>query len=159
MEFKSLQFKRGTTAKAGAYTGPGGELVVDSGDWTLNVHDGVTKGGKSLNESAAVVATPEILSPIEGAASVPADVTVQTSAFSGNGVHAASRFQFASDTSFETILHDSMRVTDSLTSYALSATSDTLPAGALTYVRAWHESDTAGKSAWSEVVSFTVAAA
>lgn len=158
MQFEKLQLKRGTQAKVAEYTGPGGELVVDLDDWTLGVHDGTTKGGKAINSASLPIATPEVLSPMDSESDVSATPTVQTSAFSGSGSHVASRYQFASDDAFGTMIHDSKRTTADLTSYSMDGSGDTLPAGELVYLRVWHESDDAGISEWSPTVSFTVIA-
>jgi hypothetical protein len=40
-----VQWARGTTAQVGAYTGPAGELVLNTDDWSLQAQDGVTTGG------------------------------------------------------------------------------------------------------------------
>jgi hypothetical protein len=40
-----VQWARGTTAQVGAYTGPSGELVLNTDDWSLQAQDGVTAGG------------------------------------------------------------------------------------------------------------------
>ena len=40
-----ILMKRGNTAAAGSYTGPIGEIIVDTGLETLRVQDGVTPGG------------------------------------------------------------------------------------------------------------------
>jgi hypothetical protein len=43
-----VQLARGTSAQTLAYTGPAGEVTVDTDDWSLRVHDGVTPGGHPL---------------------------------------------------------------------------------------------------------------
>jgi hypothetical protein len=40
-----VQWARGNTAAVAAYTGPSGELVLNTDDWSLQVQDGVTAGG------------------------------------------------------------------------------------------------------------------
>jgi hypothetical protein len=40
-----VQWARGTTAQVAAYTGPSGELVLNTDDWSLQAQDGVTTGG------------------------------------------------------------------------------------------------------------------
>jgi len=44
-QFESIQLKRGDESKADAYTGPAGEIVVDTTNWTLRLQDGQTSGG------------------------------------------------------------------------------------------------------------------
>jgi major tropism determinant Mtd-like protein len=40
-----VQWARGTTAQVAAYTGPQGELVLNTDDWSLQAQDGVAAGG------------------------------------------------------------------------------------------------------------------
>jgi hypothetical protein len=40
-----VQWARGSTSQVGAYTGPAGELVLNTDDWSLQAQDGVTAGG------------------------------------------------------------------------------------------------------------------
>lgn len=42
---KTVQWKRGNANVSSTYTGPEGELTVNTTNWTLNIHDGVTPGG------------------------------------------------------------------------------------------------------------------
>jgi hypothetical protein len=43
-----VQRARGTSAQNLGYTGPAGELTVNTDDWSLRVHDGATPGGWPL---------------------------------------------------------------------------------------------------------------
>lgn len=49
-----LKHKRGTTAQHAAYTGPAGEVTVDTDKDTLVVQDGTTAGGHPLAKESAV---------------------------------------------------------------------------------------------------------
>lgn len=40
-----MQWARGSTSQIGSYTGPLGELVLNTEDWSLQTQDGVTAGG------------------------------------------------------------------------------------------------------------------
>jgi hypothetical protein len=40
-----VQWARGSTSQVAAYTGPIGELVLNTDDWSLQAQDGVTAGG------------------------------------------------------------------------------------------------------------------
>jgi hypothetical protein len=40
-----VQWARGNTAQIATYTGPTGELVLNTDDWSLQAQDGVTAGG------------------------------------------------------------------------------------------------------------------
>lgn len=48
MAHTQVQRARGTSAQNLAYTGPAGELTVNTDDWSLRVHDGATPGGWPL---------------------------------------------------------------------------------------------------------------
>ena len=44
---KRLQFVRGSAIKNDTFVGYAGEITVDTTNWTLRIHDGVTPGGHS----------------------------------------------------------------------------------------------------------------
>jgi hypothetical protein len=48
---RQILLKRGTTAQSLTYTGPLGEVTLDTDLDTLRIHDGVTPGGKMINSS------------------------------------------------------------------------------------------------------------
>lgn len=45
MSHTQVQWARGSTSQVAAYTGPQGELVLNTDDWSLQSQDGVTAGG------------------------------------------------------------------------------------------------------------------
>ena len=45
MSHTQVQWARGSTSQIVSYTGPLGELVLNSDDWSLQAQDGVTAGG------------------------------------------------------------------------------------------------------------------
>ena len=45
MSHTQVQWGRGSTAQVAAYTGPPGELVLNTDDWSLQAQDGVAAGG------------------------------------------------------------------------------------------------------------------
>jgi len=45
MSHTQVQWGRGNTSQVAAYTGPVGELVVNTDDWSLQLQDGATAGG------------------------------------------------------------------------------------------------------------------
>ena len=45
MSHTQVQWARGTTSQVATYTGPAGELVLNTDDWSLQAQDGVTAGG------------------------------------------------------------------------------------------------------------------
>lgn len=48
---KHIQFVRGTTAQNDKYTGPDGEITIDTDTHTIRIHDGSKAGGHPLNGS------------------------------------------------------------------------------------------------------------
>jgi len=48
---KQVLLKRGNTAVSSAYTGPVGEVTVDTDLDTIRVHDGITPGGHLASSS------------------------------------------------------------------------------------------------------------
>lgn len=48
---RTLQFKRYGSATLANTTGANGELIIDTTNQTLTIHDGVTPGGRSLTSS------------------------------------------------------------------------------------------------------------
>ena len=53
MAHTQVQRARGTSAQNAAYTGPAGEITVNTDDWSLRVHDGVALGGWPLRAIGA----------------------------------------------------------------------------------------------------------
>ena len=45
MSHTQVQWARGSTSQVASYTGPQGELVLNTDDWSLQSQDGVTAGG------------------------------------------------------------------------------------------------------------------
>ena len=64
MSHTQVQHARGTSAQTLAYTGPAGEVTVNTDDWSLRVHDGATPGGRPLR---AVGANYDYQQPASGA--------------------------------------------------------------------------------------------
>ncbi len=52
---RRLQLRRGNAAAVASYLGYAGELVVDTTNWTLYVHDGVTVGGRATSVNTASI--------------------------------------------------------------------------------------------------------
>ena len=48
---KIVQWKRGNVTVNNAYTGANGEVTIDTTNWNLRVHDGVTAGGYVIDSS------------------------------------------------------------------------------------------------------------
>lgn len=46
---KTVQWKRGNANVSSAYIGAQGEITVDTSEWSLRVHDGLTPGGYKIN--------------------------------------------------------------------------------------------------------------
>jgi hypothetical protein len=52
---RRLQLRRGNASAISSYLGYAGELVVDTSNWTLYVHDGVTVGGYAATVNTASI--------------------------------------------------------------------------------------------------------
>ncbi len=48
MSHTQVQWARGSTSQVGTYTGPAGELVLNTDDWSLQAQDGITAGGWAI---------------------------------------------------------------------------------------------------------------
>lgn len=57
---KAVQFRRGTSTENDNFTGLEGEVVVDTTNKKLRVHDGSTKGGVAVARDDEVVKTAEL---------------------------------------------------------------------------------------------------
>ena len=57
MSHTQVQWARGATSSVAAYTGPQGELVLNTDDWSLQAQDGVTAGGWVMRPRLNVRAT------------------------------------------------------------------------------------------------------
>ena len=107
------------------------------------------------------IATPQIISPINGATGVAQSPIVTGSRFSGldpdgfADVHVASTWDFASDSAFTNILHTSGRDTVNLESYDCAA-ADVKFEGITVYVRVEYEGGS-GEIAVSAAVMFETA--
>lgn len=105
------------------------------------------------------IATPQIISPINGATGVAQSPIVTGSRFSGldpdgfADVHVASTWEFASDSAFTNILHTSGRDTVNLESYDCSAAGFSFDGGVTVYARVTYEGQS-GNVATSAAVSF-----
>lgn len=105
---------------------------------------------------AAVVNTPSITSPANGAVSVNLQPTLEASAFSttppAQGVHQSSQWQVATSSDFLNIAYDSGVDVTNKTSLTLPSP---LSLNTQHWVRVRYTSSTIGTSDWSGVVSFT----
>lgn len=113
----------------------------------------------ALIESLATagIATPQIIAPMDGAGQVSQQpiitATLYFSADPDDG-HAASTWEFASDSGFANILHTSGRDTINLESYDLSAAGYSFPQDTRVYCRVTYESQSGVEQA-SPVIFFT----
>lgn len=53
LEFKTLKNKRGNNEKSQSYVGDSGEITVNTDNWKLHVHDGITPGGHVIGNADA----------------------------------------------------------------------------------------------------------
>ena len=63
VKISQILIKRGNTTAASSYTGPLGELIVDTGLQTLRIQDGITPGGYALATTGQLANT---IAVIEG---------------------------------------------------------------------------------------------
>ena len=105
---------------------------------------------------AAVVNTPSITSPVNGATGVALQPTIEASAFTttppAQGVHQNSQWQVATSADFLNIAYDSGVDTVNKTSITVPSP---LSLNTQHWVRVRYTSSTIGTSDWSSVVSFT----
>jgi len=112
----------------------------------------------TLNGAVIGISKPNITSPADGATVIFESPTITSSSFTGNIVpdtHASTDWQIASDSSFNTIVVESLNDTSNLVSW-------TVPEGNLStsttyYIRVRHTGTNLGDSEWSNTVSFTTA--
>jgi hypothetical protein len=71
MSHTQVQHARGTSAQSLAYTGPAGEVTVNTDDWSLRVHDGATPGGWPLRTTGRNYSYQQPLSGASLTASAP----------------------------------------------------------------------------------------
>jgi len=109
----------------------------------------------TLNGAVIGISKPNITSPADGATVIFESPTITSSSFTGNIVpdtHASTDWQIASDSSFNTIVVQSLNDTSNLVSW-------TVPEGNLStsttyYIRVRHTGTNLGDSEWSNTVSF-----
>lgn len=147
--------KHGTPAEISGYIGLEGELIVNDGGSMLYVTDGTTVGGHPINGIVYNVSKPSIIGPVDASTGVSVTPIIQGSAFSGDGTHAASFWEIATDLAFTNIVHNSGRDTTNLVQYDISNTSFVMDALTTYYARVKHESNYGVVSGYSDVVSFT----
>ncbi len=103
------------------------------------------------------IATPSILSPVDAATDMGADVTITSSAFtmsSGSDTQASSNWQLATDSAFTTIVQQSLADTTNLTSWAVTG----LTAGTTYYARVQYIGALGETSSYSAASSFSTKA-
>ncbi len=94
---KTIQWKRGNVAASSGYTGPAGEITVETGSWNIRVHDGLTPGGhpistdeNSVSESTGVfLANGSIRSEYRTNADDPANAAIFSNLTLSSGPNAA----------------------------------------------------------------------
>ena len=154
------------TVAALSYALPAGVLATSTTYYVrARVTDaaGLTSAWSTANAfttktSFAYVNTPSITSPTNGQTNIPAQPTLQSSAFAvtgGSDTHVSSQWQIRlASGSWASPLHDSGETATNKTSYQVPA--GILQAGQTQYVcRVRHKGNTLGWSEWSQDVSFT----
>lgn len=122
-----------------------------AGSITLN---GKSYGITVVSAPEAIVATPSITSPVNGATSMAVSVTVTSSAFSitnSTDTHASSDWEVATDADFATVTFSSYNDLLNLTSWTITALQNLTKY----YVRTRQRSSGGKVSDWSAVSNFT----
>jgi hypothetical protein len=127
---------------------PGAVWVMEPID--LNPAEG-TSGGGTVGGDVYTVDTPFIIAPVDGSVRVNSTPILQSTAYSGSGTHASSRWQIASDLGFSNIVYDSGVTTEGLT---LKITDVSLSSNETYYARVMHNSSLEVSSAWSLPAGF-----
>lgn len=125
-----------------------------AGSITLN---GKSYGITVVSAPEAIVATPSITSPVNGATSMAVSVTVTSSAFSitnSTDTHLSSDWEISTDSSFATTFAQSLNDTVNKTSWTVSG----LAALTKYYLRTRQKSSGGKLSAWSPISNFTTKA-
>lgn len=100
------------------------------------------------------VATPSIITPVDGAEAVSTDYTFTSNAFFYSGVsqiHSASDWQIATDPNFLNIVQQVSNNSTYKTSWAVTG----LDANTQLFIRIRHKGNITGYSNWSDTISFT----
>jgi hypothetical protein len=129
------------------YTAP---LTTGAGGFKVN--------GRMFNIEIrdAVANTPTITSPVNAAAILDTGYTLTSTPYSvsnGDSTHGSSDWQIASDTSFQTIVAESLNDSVNLTSWVTTNLTD----GSTLYARVRYKGNTGTPTEWSATVTFTVA--
>jgi len=144
-----------------------GTVLTESTQYYFRVKYTDTNSNESLFSDATTFTTaatfvsvdqPTVTSPSDGAVDIGESPTITSSSFSVTGTtdtHASTDWQIASDSSFNTIVVQSLNDTSNLVSW-------TVPEGNLStsttyYIRVRHTGTNLGDSEWSNTVSFTTA--
>ncbi len=104
-----------------------------------------------------LIATPSIVSPVNAATGMGADVTITSSAFamsSGSDTQASSNWQLATDAAFTAIVQQSLADTTNLTSWAVTG----LTAATTYYARVQYTGALGETSSYSAASSFSTKA-
>lgn len=146
-----LQLKRGTETNVSTYTGPKGEVVADITNFAPVIQDGLKEGGYPLKIMGPK--TPYVIFP-----AYETEVTVtpvfQASPFEGNGMHISTQWQVSEFADFSVIAYDSGELTDSLITFDLATTADSLDADLAYYCRVRFKDGVGTWSDWSPQRAF-----
>ena len=103
---------------------------------------------------ASAVATPNIISPLNGATNIPTTVTLQATAFAtvpvGLDTQKNAQWQIARDSGFSDIVDGGVVNTGNMSVF----TASDLPRNTQIYARVRYEGNSLGLSAWSNTITF-----
>lgn len=129
---------------------PGGA----TGNIVLTVRRNTTSRMFQIAIGASAIATPNIISPLNGATNIPTTVTLQATAFTsvpaGLDTQKNSQWQIARDSGFTDIIDGGVVNTGNMSVF----TANDLPHNTQIYARVRYEGNTLGVSAWSNTITF-----
>ena len=138
------------------YTPVFGELLANTDTMSVQAGDDVTPGGVTVSGVIGfVVVTPSLSSPVDGDVLRVSNLTITTTSFDGQGEHASTRYQIATDALFTQVVFNRDDAVNLLS--IVPADHGFTPLDDVTYyIRAQHNSSVAGLSDWSTVVVVTL---
>jgi hypothetical protein len=155
-------FKRATTNAIDSYVGVEDEVVIDTREtpYRLRVMDGVTPGGIVITSEYVYTPAPIIQYPIDGAIDIVRSpvITASTPTYPNGDSHVASKWEIATDISFNNIAFDSGYDAVNLTGIDIDTKGGVLDLNTTYYVRVKYYAASGSVSNYSPVFSFTTVA-
>jgi hypothetical protein len=134
IEIKKVLLKRGNTAQSTSYTGPNGEVTMDTTIKTIRIHDGVTAGGHLIPTQANMQSYANA-AVASGLAAVNANVsalTANVTALTSSATAANTAMKSYVDSQITSIVGGAPTVLDTLGEIATALNNDANVAATLT---------------------------